>query len=95
MKYTTITRGINKTSFMLLAYDIVAINLVYFIALWLRFDCIFSSIPERYLNGAIAIAPLYTIVTIVALAVLRLYQSIWRYALWRSLAKQFKYKRSS
>ena len=80
MKYKTITRGINKTSFMLLAYDIVAINLVYFIALWLRFDCVFSLIPERYINGALDIAPLYTVVTILALAVLRLYQSIWRYA---------------
>ena len=75
-----IRRGINKTSFMLLIYDIITINLAYLISLWLRFDCVYSSIPEKYLNGAFDIAPFYTIVTIITLSLLRLYQSIWRYA---------------
>lgn len=80
MNHKTITRAINKTSFMLFVYDIITINIAYLIALWLRFDCIYSSIPEKYLEGALAIAPYYTIAMIIILVSLRLYQSVWRYA---------------
>ena len=35
----------------LVAYDVVAIVMSYFMALWLRFDCRFSEIPEKYFNA--------------------------------------------
>ena len=74
---------------LLLFYDIVAINLSYFIALWLRFDCQFSQIPDKYLDLAVQIMPLYTIVMVVSLAALRLYQSVWRYASIPELIRVF------
>ena len=89
MKYKNIKRGMNMVSLLLLFYDMIAINLSYFIALWLRFDCHFSQIPEKYLNGAIQIVPFYTLVSIAVLALLRLYQSVWRYASVPELMRLF------
>ena len=34
----------------LIAYDVVAINLSYFLGLWLRFDLHYSAIPAEYLK---------------------------------------------
>ena len=48
----TIKKGMNVISLLLLVYDIVAINLAYFVALWLRFDCHFSQIPDKYMELA-------------------------------------------
>lgn len=89
MKSKVLKRGMNTISFLLLFYDIVAINLSYFIALWLRFDCQFSQIPDKYLNLAVQIMPLYTVVMVVSLAALRLYQSVWRYASIPELVRVF------
>ncbi|MBQ8857411.1 MAG: polysaccharide biosynthesis protein [Lachnospiraceae bacterium] len=83
----------NTVSFLLVLYDIIAVNLAYLIALWLRFDCQYNSIPVKYLEPAFQIMPLHTIVMLAVLAFLRLYQSVWRYAslpeliriLWASL----------
>lgn len=93
MGYKLLKRGMNAVSFLLLLYDVLMINLSYLAALWLRFDCEFSMIPDRYLEGALDVMPLYTIVTVAALAALRLYRSVWRYAsipeLLRILAVSF------
>ena len=80
MGYKLLKRGMNAVSFLLLLYDVLMINLAYLAALWLRFDCEFSTIPEKYLEVAVKIMPLYTIVMVLSLALLRLYQSVWRYA---------------
>ena len=89
MKHKILKRGMNTISLLLLFYDIIAINLAYFMALWLRFDCKFSVIPELYLEPAIKIAPLYTFVMVVTLASMRLYQSVWRYASVPELIRVF------
>ena len=89
MKYKSIKRGMNIVSLLLLIYDIVAINLAYFVALWLRFDCQFSQIPEKYLEPAVQIVPVYTVVMVIALASLRLYRSVWRYASIPELVRVF------
>ena len=73
-------RNINTVSIGLLFYDIFAVNFAYLVALWLRFDCQYSSIPLRYLEPAFKIIPLHTLVMLIALASMRLYQSVWRYA---------------
>jgi len=80
MKYKAMKKGMNMVSVLLLLYDLIAVNLAYLMALWLRFDCNYTMIPEKYLEGAFSIAPVYTIVMVVALIVLRLYRSVWRYA---------------
>ena len=85
----TIKKGMNVISLLLLVYDIVAINLAYFVALWLRFDCHFSQIPDKYMEPAIQIVPFYTVVMIAALAAFRLYRSVWRYASIPELVRVF------
>ena len=89
MKKKILKNGMNTISFLLLFYDIVAINVSYFFALWLRFDCRFTAIPEHYIDPAIKIMPLYTIVTVAAIAFLRLYRSVWRYASVPELMRVF------
>lgn len=89
MKHKILKRGMNRISFLLLIYDIAAINLSYFFALWLRFDCKFTEIPEKYLDPAMKIVPIYTIIMLAALASLRLYRSVWRYASIPELLRVF------
>lgn len=84
----------NTVSLMLVLYDMIAVNLAYLIALWLRFDCHYNSIPEKYLKPAFQIMPLHTVVMLGMLIAMKLYQSVWRYAslpelfriFWASLA---------
>jgi len=61
-------------------YDIFAVNLAYFMALWLRFDCKFSQIPAKYFFSWVYFAPVYTIFCLIVFWRLHLYRSIWRFA---------------
>ncbi len=61
-------------------YDAIAVNAAYFLALWIRFDCRYSEIPEIYLSSYLKFAPWYTIFSVVIFWLLRLYKSIWRFA---------------
>ena len=74
-------------SLLLVIYDICAVNLAYFIALWLRFDIHFSAIPQEYLSAWVHFIPIYTVVCLGSFWFLRLYRSLWRFAsiteLWR------------
>ena len=60
--------------------DIIILNLVSILALWMRFDFHWNSIPEEFLDKALAYAPFYTIITLIIFAVFGLYTSLWRYA---------------
>lgn len=71
----------------LVVYDALAINIAYFLALWLRFDCRFSEIPEDYLLAFLRFAPIYTISCILIFWCLRLYKSIWRFASYSELLR--------
>ena len=64
----------------LVFYDIVAVNLAYFLALWFRFDCVYSLIPDNYLLAWQRFAPLYTVICIAFFVFLRMYNSVWRFA---------------
>lgn len=94
MRHKALKKGTNTVSCLLVLYDIIAVNLAYLIALWLRFDCQYDSIPIKYLEPAFQMIPLHTIIMLAVLGFLRLYQSVWRYAslpelvriLWASLA---------
>ncbi len=72
-------------SIYLLIYDIIMVNASYFLGLWLRFDLQYSLIPKEYLFAFIKFAPIYTVFCIVIFAVLRLYNSIWRFASFSEL----------
>ena len=64
----------------LVIYDVVAVNFAYFFALWFRFDCHFSEIPQKYLTAFVHFAPIYTVISIVVFCLCKMYRSIWRYA---------------
>ena len=71
----------------LIIYDILAVNAAYFLALWLRFDCNFTEIPEIYLTPYLKFAPIYTVVCIVVFALCKLYKSIWRFASYSEMLR--------
>ena len=73
------------TTLMLVIYDILAVNAAFFLALWFRFDCRFSAIPEEYWLPFLRFAPFYTLFCLLVFWLLRLYQSIWRFASFREL----------
>ena len=64
----------------LIVYDMLAVNIAYFLALWLRFDCNFSEIEKGYLGAFVQFAPFYTVACILIFWRCRLYKSIWRFA---------------
>jgi len=67
--------------------DIIAVNIAYFVALWLRFDCRFSEIPEIYLDAFLSFAPIYTLIAIIVFGTAKLYRSIWRFASYNELLR--------
>lgn len=71
----------------LMLYDIIAVNMAYFLALWVRFDCSFSKIPEEYFNAFLKFSPIYTAFVLVVFWNLRLYKSIWRFASYSELVR--------
>ena len=71
----------------LVIYDAVALAMSYFFALWLRFDCRFSSIPQGYLSAWKRFTPAYIVAAILCFYVLRLYKSIWRFASYSELLR--------
>ena len=72
---------------MLAVYDAIAANLAYFLALWFRFDCMFSQIPEQYFAPFLKFAPIYAPVCVLVFFFLRLYNSIWRFASYHELMR--------
>ena len=72
---------------LLAVYDIIAVNISYFLALWLRFDCVISRIGTPYLDAFFRFAPIYTVFSIAVFLILRLYNSLWRFASYRELLR--------
>jgi len=65
---------------MLTIYDLLAITLSYFLALFFRFDLKYSSIPEDYLETFLKSIAIYAIFCAVVFWIFKLYSSIWRFA---------------
>jgi FlaA1/EpsC-like NDP-sugar epimerase len=76
-----------RVAFYLVAYDLLAVNAAYFLALWLRFDCRFSQIPDQYMEPFLKFAPVYSVFCIIVFFCLQLYNSIWKYASFRELSR--------
>ena len=76
-------------SVLLVVYDVIAVNLSYFLALWLRFDCAFSSIGENYLSAWMRFIPIYSLVCVLVFVLLRLYRSLWQFASYFELLQVF------
>ena len=72
---------------LLAAYDVIAVSVAFFLALWFRFDCAFSKIPEHYLLNWARFIPVYAAVCLVVFWILKLYRSIWRFASYAELMR--------
>lgn len=71
----------------LMAYDIMAMSISYFFALWIRFDGVFSEIPEKYLDPYVNFLPVYIIISLVVFYAMRMYHSVWEYVSIRELMR--------
>ena len=73
----------------LVIYDMIAVNLAFFLALWFRFDCSFKTLellPE-YFGTFRKFAPVYTVICIVVFVICKMYKSVWRYVSFTELAR--------
>lgn len=73
-------------SILLAVYDIMAVNVSYFLALLFRFDGFFSQIPDYYIRAYFKFIPIYTILCLVIFYASKMYQSVWQYASFNELA---------
>lgn len=76
-------------AFYLVVYDIIAVNFSYFLGLWLRFDLQYSNIPREYLSAFLKFAPVYTVAVVIVFYILRLYNSLWRFASFDEMNRIF------
>ncbi len=67
-------------SVLLAVYDAIAVNAAFYIALWLRYDCRFSDIPEFYITALRQFAPIYAVFCIIVFVSFKLYRTIWQFA---------------
>ena len=73
----------------MIACDIVTIHASYFLALWIRFDCIYSAIPKEYIIPYNIFITPYAIFSVVIFWYLRMYRIVWRYASYSELFRTF------
>lgn len=71
----------------LMAFDVMAINISYFIALWIRYDGVFTEIPDKYLDPYVYFIPIYTVISLAIFFIARMYHSIWEYVSLRELMR--------
>lgn len=74
-------------SFLLMAFDLIAMSGAYFLALWIRFDCQYTHIPRHFLMSLAQFLPVYLVVGLAVFCVLHLYQSVWRFASFSELKR--------
>ena len=74
-------------AFLLMLYDVVAIHASYFIALWVRFDCVFSAIPKDYLARYTKVITIYSLLSVAVFWIARMYRTVWRYASYIEAAR--------
>ena len=75
---------------LLALYDVVAVNMAYFMALWFRFDCSFSEMltdGADYLTIFLQFIPIYSVLCVTTFFLMRLYHSIWRFASINELSR--------
>ena len=71
--------------FILVIFDIIAINLSSYLALLIRFELKWSSIELECLEAVNRLAVLNTAITVLIFFIFRLYNSLWRYASIREM----------
>lgn len=80
-----------QTIFMFLAlYDMAAVHIAYFLALWGRYDFVFSRIPEYYLISYELSITVYSLICVAVLWAFKLYRIVWRFASYNELVRTFE-----
>ena len=64
---------------LLIVYDIAAIMAAYFFALWFRFDCQYSAIPNEFITAYAIFCPVYAVFCVVLFFLFRFYNMIWSF----------------
>ena len=73
----------------LMICDVISACMAYFLALWLRFDCIYSHIPQ-YFRVAYALFTLpYALAAVGIFWAFHMYRGMWRYAGYSELVRTF------
>ena len=72
---------------LLMVYDLLAVTVSYFAALWIRFDCRFSFIDTKYLQAYYHTILIYAGFCLVVFWFMKLYKSIWRFASYTELLR--------
>jgi FlaA1/EpsC-like NDP-sugar epimerase len=72
---------------LLMLYDFVAILFSYFVALWVRFDFVYSTIPSQCMLTYTRSIGFYAITCILVFGTTRLYKLVWRFASVNELAR--------
>ena len=72
---------------LLMVYDIVAIMVSYFFALWFRFDCMYSAIPHEYFHAYMFFCPIYAVICVAVFYGFRMYSMIWSFVGLNDLAQ--------
>ena len=71
----------------LMVCDLLSIHFSYFIALLLRFDLMYSHIPQQYLKPYLSFITIYTIGCIIFFFFLGMYSFMWRYVSYGELSR--------
>ncbi len=71
----------------LIIYDVAVFVGSYFLALWIRFDCHYTEIPNYYINTWMEFAPFYAAAGVLVFLLFKLYQSVWRFASFTELKR--------
>jgi len=77
----------HKMSLLMALYDVFAVTVSYFLALWIRFDCVYSEIPTRYLSAYQRFLPIYIIICLAVFWWAKLYRAVWRFASYVELMR--------
>ncbi|MBR4024749.1 MAG: polysaccharide biosynthesis protein, partial [Firmicutes bacterium] len=68
-------------------YDVIAVTVAYFVALWLRFDLQFSAIQGAYFKVWLIGAPIYAVICLLVFRYFKMYRSMWRFASYTELQR--------
>ncbi|MDO5701757.1 MAG: nucleoside-diphosphate sugar epimerase/dehydratase [Lachnospiraceae bacterium] len=69
----------------LAAYDVVAVTMAYFLALWIRYDLRFSAIRPVFLESWLKFSPFYAVLCLLVFHFMKLYRTVWRFASYTEL----------
>lgn len=68
-----------RNAIVVMLGDVFSTYFCFFLALLLRFDFSFGSIPENYLNWYLILAPIWSVFVVAVFFATRLYHSIWSF----------------